>query len=197
MRRTPVVEGVPQREGRLAPGFDEAVYHVAEDDTVVAILSSGEPREGPKQAMLVRMFWRPQPGQTPIDATATNATLHHIQFAENGTHTAVYHGSGFVYFRGDPGEGSLELSVWDAILVPKEAGEAFEGPARQLIKGSFTAAQNETLVQERLQRLRQRLQKQLGSPHLVQGRARRWRMGKNLIPTRGLARAGLFCIFGS
>ena len=160
----------PEVEG----AFDTAVYAFDDPSTLTAVLIDGEPTS-PRQAVIVRMFWKPIAGRTPISTRATNATIHYLVFApsprDNGPGpVAVYSGAGYVFPRDDFGDEKMEASLWDATVVLADRSEDFQdvlGPAS--IRGKFTAAHDETRTLELITRLNQTVSGRLGYPRLVEG----------------------------
>lgn len=152
--------------------FDTAVYSFEDRSTLTAVLIDGDVAS-PRQAVIVRMFWKPIAGRTPISGRATNATIHYLVFApsprDNGSGpVAVYSGAGYVFPRDDFGERELVASLWDATVVLADRSEDFRdvlGPA--VIRGKFTAEHNETRTLELITRLNQSVSDRLGYPRLV------------------------------
>lgn len=70
----------PEDRRVLASDFEHAVYAYDTKDTLTIVLYSGS-ADRPTQAAVVRMFWMPQAGTTPVDPTATNANVHYVVFA--------------------------------------------------------------------------------------------------------------------
>ena len=154
--------------------FDTAVYSFDDRSTMTAVLIDGDP-SSPRQAVVVRMFWKPIAGRTPISSRATNATIHYLVFAPSPRDdvpgpVAVYSGAGYVFPRDDFGESELEASLWDATVVLADRSEDFRdvlGPAS--IRGKFTAEHDETRTLELITRLNQTVSDRLGYPRLVEG----------------------------
>lgn len=78
------------------------------DVHVTAYATSGLGTEVIRQYMHLQMFWRPQPGRTPTNPTATDATLRYVLQTRDGV--LVYLGSAFVYPRRRP-DGVFEARV--------------------------------------------------------------------------------------
>ncbi|MCG8511126.1 MAG: hypothetical protein MI741_18055, partial [Rhodospirillales bacterium] len=150
-----------------------------DDNSVTVVLLDG-PANNPRQAITLRMFWRPRAGLTPLDAEATNATMHYIVFpleAEAGNDTpmnatrapiGIYTGAGFLYPKRSPGAEDLLANVWDASLRLTDAGEGFVdllGPAT--ITGDLRATRDDAGVQDAIRQLNQLVADRLGYPRLV------------------------------
>ncbi len=105
-------------------------------DVPLEALRAGEVTEG--QVLHVELLWEPKPGATPMDSSATNASIRHIVIA--GGEVGVYGGAGFASPRGKPGKPRLTISLRDASLTLLEASAGFTdllSPAR--LTGRFTA----------------------------------------------------------
>ncbi len=90
------------------------------------------------QVLHIELLWEPKPGATPMDSSATNASIRHIVIA--GGEVGVYGGAGFASPRGKPGKPRLTISLRDASLTLLEASAGFTdllSPAR--LTGRFTA----------------------------------------------------------
>lgn len=159
----------PEIEGE----FDTAVYAFEDRSTLTAVLIDGEPAS-PRQAVIVRMFWRPLAGRTPISSRATNATIHYLVFPpsprdDGSGPVAVYSGAGYVFPRDDFGENKLEASLWDATVLLADRSEDFRdvlGPST--IRGTFTAKHDETRTLRLITELNQTVSDRLGYPRLVE-----------------------------
>jgi hypothetical protein len=99
-------------------------------------LVGGAVRNG--QVMHIQLLWLPKPGATPMDSTATNASIRHV-IISNGE-VGVYAGAGFALPSGKPGDRTLKLSVRDASVRLLEATDGFTDPLSPArITGTFTA----------------------------------------------------------
>lgn len=93
---------------RVAPGGDLHVAGRAETRD-----AHGRPLT---QFLHVHVYWQPQPGKTPADASATNALLRYVVAGADGV--AVYAGTSFAfpkYVRGD----RLRLTLEKGRLLPQ------------------------------------------------------------------------------
>ena len=153
----------------LKSGFGAGIYSYDDRNNVTVVLFDG-PQENPAQAVTIRLFWKPRAGRTPIDATATNATIHYIIFTGTETKLAgVYSGAGFVYPKNTPGDATFTASVWDANLLLGDSTWGFQDLLGQAqLKGGFTAQRNDAKVQESIRRLNILVRERLGYPRFVQ-----------------------------
>ena len=104
-------------------------------DVPVEKLTSGKVAYG--QVIHVELLWEPKPGKTPIDRTATNASIRWVVVSEG--EVGVYGGAGFIMPHGSPGDDSLKLSIHEASLTLQESTEGFRDlltPAE--LTGDFT-----------------------------------------------------------
>lgn len=114
-------------------------------DVPVEALLEGRITEA--QIMHIELLWFPRPGSTPIDSSATNASIRYI-IITNGE-VGVYIGAGFVLPHGKLSKAKLTVSIRDASLT---LGDSTDGlidllsPAR--LSGRFTATNNPELVRQ-------------------------------------------------
>lgn len=105
-------------------------------DVPLAQILSGEVSEG--HVVHLDLLWVPQPGTTPMDSQATNASIRYIVIA--GDEVGIYGGAGFAVPHGQIGQNSLSISLRDASLTLIDSTDGFHdllSPAR--LSGSFTA----------------------------------------------------------
>ncbi len=165
--------------GRGAPvtlrgDFDTAYYGNADDNTVTFVLIDG-PEADPTQAVIVRLFWRPRAGRTPLEETATNCTITYLVFADdpdddrrNPGQLGLYSGAGFLYLDGKPGPASLAADMWEAALNLETRSDRFVdllGEAN--LTGSFKAQRDPGKVNALLADLNRRIYERLGFPRMV------------------------------
>lgn len=103
-------------------------------------LLSGEFRRG--QVVRVDLLWMPKPGATPMDASATNASIQYIIVVDG--ELGVYAGAGFALPEGDANGQSISVRLRDASLKLLESTDGFVdllSPAT--LTGSFTATHND------------------------------------------------------
>jgi hypothetical protein len=93
--------------------------------------------------MHIELLWLPKPGRTPLDPTATNASIRLIVIADG--EVGVYGGAGFAMPNGTPAEErSVSLALRDASLQLLESTPGFNdllSPAQ--LTGSVTSRRNE------------------------------------------------------
>lgn len=156
----------------LSSAFTTGVYGFDDKNNLTVLLFDGPP-QNPTQAVAIRMFWRPRAATTPIDRTATNATIQYMVFASTGGANAgnevgIYSGAGYVYPKSELGQPLLTASVWDAALRLSDRSEGFNdllGKAE--LKGGFTAVRDDVAKEQLLQRLNVLVRERLGYPRLV------------------------------
>ena len=66
------------------------------------------------QILYAALLWRPKPGQTPLDPTATNVSLEYVILSRG--EMGVYGGGGFARPLGDPGDPELGLAIESSTL---------------------------------------------------------------------------------
>lgn len=90
----------------------------------------------------IHMFLKPKAGHTPIDDTATNATVRHLIVASGVS--GCYQGAGFLFPKRRPGSGTFRASIDDASVRLIRATPGFVdqlGPSEVDI--SFTAKRDD------------------------------------------------------
>lgn len=149
----------------LVAGFETSVYRMDDPNNLTVVLLDGPPDQ-PVQAVTIRLFWRPRAGRTPIDPTATNATIHYTIFTGKGyEEVGVYSGAGFVYPLSNPDEGVFVGDVWESTLRLSDRSEGFEdllGGA--LLEGRLVAVRDAPAVSRALQRLSVLVTRGVGYP---------------------------------
>lgn len=148
--------------------FDTAVYHENSDDSLTMLLIDGEASR-PNQAVMIHMFYLPLAGYTPLDATATNATVRYVVFApEDGSLVGIYSGAGFVHPKQTPGEAELEISAWDATLTLTDASIGFtDALGRTKMTGRFVMKNDSGATVEGMRLLSRQISSRLGYPMAV------------------------------
>ena len=158
-----------KRDVTLASGFSSGIYRFDSSDHATILLFDG-PIENPAQVCTIQLFWQPHAGKTPIDETATNATIHYIIFAgDKRDHVGIYSGAGFVYVKSKPGSDGMRASVWEANLRLTDRNQDFNdllGPS--ILQGGFTAVRDDMGVERAMRRLNRQLREQLGYPRMVE-----------------------------
>jgi hypothetical protein len=134
-------------------------------DVPVRRLLDGTVTEG--QVMHVELLWQPKAGATPMDPSATNASIRHIVIS--GGELGVYGGAGFAMPRGKPGRDQLTITVRDATLRLLEATEGFADPlGAARVTGTFTAELDPRLTRKLQRAVTQFVTNALGRSRFVQ-----------------------------
>jgi len=156
--------------------FDTGYFAVDEKNAVTVVLLEGDP-EAPTAAMIVRMFWLPVVGETPIDRTATNASVSVLVFgpsidergaADDASGVGLYAGAGFLYINSKLKNPKLKAGLWEANIQLADSSQGFVdqvGPS--LISGAVRATRDDERVAQLLRQLSQQATDQLGYPRMV------------------------------
>ena len=152
----------------LIAGFGASYYSVDDKNNVTVLLIDG-PVDRPTQAVAIHMFWHPRAGRTPIDPTATNATIHYTIFSgDDYQEVGIYSGAGFVYPLDKIGEDRLNADVWQATLRLVDRSEAFQDLLGQaVLDGYLTATRDDAAVANTLHRLQLLISRGMGYPRWV------------------------------
>jgi hypothetical protein len=75
------------------------------------------------QIMHIDLLWMPKAGVTPLDSSATNATIRYVIISKG--EIGVYGGAGFAMPQGDPLGKSLSITLRDASLQLQESTAGF------------------------------------------------------------------------
>jgi hypothetical protein len=131
----PIVLGAQYVVAVYAQDADgEASFFLADvpvDDLLAGTFEAG-------QVMHIELLWRPKAGATPMDSSATNASIRHIIMS--GDEVGVYGGAGFAMPQGQPGEKKMRISLRDATVRLLEATDGFADPLSPArVTGNFTA----------------------------------------------------------
>ena len=165
------VTGQARQRVRLTGNFDRAIYAHHGNDRLTFVLLDG-PAHDPEQAAIVRMFWMPRGGVTPVDPAATNATVSYLVFAGQNNQPrqlGVYSGAGFLYPRANPGGASLTAELWQANLQLIDRTDAFDDLLGQaILRGRFTAARDQAAVSRLVHQLNAATNTRLDYPSMVQ-----------------------------
>lgn len=133
-------------------------------DLPAAALRSGDYATG--QVMHIELLWVPKAGATPMDDTATNASVRHVIFIDG--EVGVYGGAGFVLPAGQPGQPTLRLDVRQATLTLLESTDGFRdvlGAAR--LTGALVARHDRRQTRRAYFTLCQRVTDALGRSRFV------------------------------
>lgn len=155
-------------------GFSHGIYSLEGKSTLTVLLTDG-PVDSPRRALIVRMFWRPKAASTPLDETATNATVQYIVFGTDPEHgdggapsVGIYSGGGFLYPETDPGTPNLQANLWQATLSLADASDGFDdtlGPS--ILTGKFSARRDEDALPDAVRKINIAVTGALGAPRFV------------------------------
>jgi hypothetical protein len=128
---------------------DFSIANFADDTAGTSFMLSDVPPEqlikgsvANAQIMHVELLWEPLPGMTPLDPSATNASIRYI-IISNGE-VGLYGGAGFAMPSGELTGNTVSLALEDASLQLLESTPGFRdllSPAQ--LTGSFSAARDE------------------------------------------------------
>jgi len=137
---------------RLRADYSEAYFFEGPTHTSIylseipfAELAKGATASPPLtgQVLHIEILWIPKAGRTPLESTATNATIRQIVLVEN--EIGIYGGAGFVWPHSAPGSRNARMTVRDASMALLESSDGFVDrftPAN--LRGTFTARRSET-----------------------------------------------------
>ena len=149
----------------LGGAFTSSYYSLDDKNRLTVLLLDGS-IEDPAQVVTLRMFWSPRAGRTPIDSTATNATIHYTIFSKGvGQEVGVYSGAGFVYPLGKVNGDTLTADLWQGTMRLADRSENFTDLLGQaVLDGHLTATRNEVAVSRALRRVESLITDRLGYP---------------------------------
>ncbi len=114
----------------------------------------------------VELLWSPKAGATPIEDSATNASIRYIIFSAG--EVGIYAGAGFARLKGTPGDEVFGLAIQDASLKLIDSTPGFNDlltPAR--LTGSFGARLDNHQTTQLHRAVSQRVTNQLGRSRIV------------------------------
>ena len=165
-----VTSNVDEATAVLRGNFQTGLYRLDSSNQVTVVLIDG-PVESPDQAVTIRMLWPPHAGRTPVEETATNATVHYVIFpATPAEQVGIYSGAGYLFPSGDPGGSRMQADLWQATLKLDVATDGFRdllGSAT--LEGRVKARRDDTGTSRTLRRIQQYLHQMLGYPRQVMG----------------------------
>lgn len=122
--------------------FSPAAYRVGPDgDVHIAGKSATASRDRGdiRQWIYVHGFWRPRPGKTFANSTATDCTLRYVIASPGGT--AVYEGTGFIYpLKPTNGQALVARMESASLRLVRKIGEPSEILGDSRLVGDFQAA---------------------------------------------------------
>jgi hypothetical protein len=94
------------------------------------------------QILHIQLLWVPLAGSTPMDPTATNASIRYVVIADG--EVGIYAGAGFAVPADDLTDNTVGISLRDASLRLQQSTSGFNdllSPAQ--LSGGFTALRDE------------------------------------------------------
>lgn len=150
--------------------FESGIYRLDDKSQFTALLLQG-PADNPSQALVLRMFWQPVAGSTPLDPDATNVSIRYILFSGPGLNqVAIYQGGGYAYPQQSLGAAMLNVNIEQANLHLFDASKGFEDPlGASGASGGISLRRDDGAMLEAMRRLDLQITKCLGYPRLVRG----------------------------
>lgn len=124
-----------ERDTWMAPQYRTAVYRAVDENTadiflsdvpedaLVARLRAPNDEGTPATVTHIRLFLNPKAGKTPIDFTASNATITHVVMS--GSAIGVYGGGGFLLPSSDIGSSEFGGRIRNASLRLLQSDDGF------------------------------------------------------------------------
>ncbi len=160
-------------------GFDTGIYSLDGPSVLTVLLTEG-PRDNLKRALIVRMFWKPKAASTPLDETATNATVQYIVFQSgsgelsdpaSGTakkQVGIYSGGGFLYPENETGGAVLQANIWQATMsLADKSGDFQDTLGPSILRGRFNAKRDDEGIIDAVRRVNIAVSESLGVPRFV------------------------------
>lgn len=157
---------IESREAVIEPELSTTVYRLIDSNTldiylsdfppesVLDRLSAGAPGD-PGSIIHLHLFVSPKAGKTPIDFTASNASITYAVFT--GSSLGVYGGGGFVLPSSDFGDARFTARIEDATIRLTQDSPGFaDRLGRAQLSGSINAYRDDelaTAISERLTRV--------------------------------------------
>lgn len=118
-------------------------------DLPLSALAAGTPEAPVESGVIVhaQLVWKPEPGRTPLSATATNTVLRVLVISKG--EVGIYGGAGFARPLGTLGDETLEIDVRGGTLTLLESTKGFHdlmSPAD--LTGVLTASRSAEKVQQ-------------------------------------------------
>ena len=113
-------EVLTPHENELRQEFSQACYTNSDDAQVTIVLRSRQAIQSKVQTrhvtqhLIIKTFWRPQRGFTPVTVSATNANLEYL--IELDSETAWYRGAGFVQVKPNQSPRDQQIHLRSATL---------------------------------------------------------------------------------
>ncbi|MEQ9459857.1 MAG: hypothetical protein RIG82_02730 [Phycisphaeraceae bacterium] len=156
---------------QLTASIDRAIYSLDGKQALTAILLSGS-AEAPQRAIVLRVFWSPRAGATPVSRSATNTSIEVMVFADRVDQdlreVGLYAGAGYVYLNDKPGDRLVGAEVWEADLILTDQSLGFRDRlGRSNLTGRLQLRRDDAGVQTILASLRAQASGALEYPRLV------------------------------
>lgn len=142
------------RDPVILDGQYQIAFYAVHDSTETSFFLANMPLEELLSGRITQgivvhidLLWNPKAGATPMDSSATNASVRYIVIADG--ELGVYGGAGFASVRGRTGAEALTLLLRDASLTLLESTDGFVdllSPAR--LTGELTASLDERRAQQ-------------------------------------------------
>ncbi len=159
-------------EDIAAGGFDRGIYSSDGPSSITVLLTDG-PVDAPNRALIIRMFWKPKAAATPLDETATNATVQYIVFGpETGPGekraVGIYSGGGFLYPKKRIDGIFLDANLWQATLTLADSSEGFHDTlGSSILRGRFLAERDDEGIVGAIRLVNIAVSESLGVPRFV------------------------------
>lgn len=126
----------------VEPHFKEAWYRMDRDRTLFFVLKRNtidpDTQQTVYQVLLIRAFWQPVGGRTPMDPAALNATFRYLVMSPKAV--GMYEGAGFVRLSQKAGAKDLDARIVDGDLRLTEASADFhDNFGRAIFRGALSA----------------------------------------------------------
>ncbi len=121
---------------------------------------------GTAQVLRVELLWEPQPGRTPVDEYATNASLQYVIMVDG--ELGIYSGGGFAAIDGGRGDERIYILLRNTTLRLQDHTPGFVdqlGPT--LLTGSLVAEYRPELARQLHRRISQFATDSLGKTRIV------------------------------
>ena len=161
------IKSIKDQGTSLTGAFENGSYSLVDQNTATLVLLDG-PVETATQAVTIRMFWNPNAGRTPIDPTATNATIQYVIFTGD-KQIGIYSGAGYMYPHNDPGGDKFVASMWQSSIRISDKTDAFYDRLGQAkLEGKFAAQRDDLGFDQVLHKLNARVRERLGRSRMVE-----------------------------
>ena len=159
----PLVLRGPNQNG-LVFKADHVVHAFDNDSNLTVVLIEGE-LDAPARAAVVRLLWRGRAARTPTEHSATNASIHALNFGGNGV--SIWEGAAYCMLSGDL-EDTLDINITDADTVLADASPGRDGTRLMgSLRGDLHSRHDPALTAHLTQLLSRLATERLGYPRLV------------------------------